>query len=278
MDSLRIIYSSIADAKEGKIPQISSKCKYYRICIFRLDRFNNQVYDQIKMARKQQAVKKEGILSATADFFRRYWTPLLAISLTAAVIWKLYRIYGVPAIARLLGINLAIPYLPENIPLIPLTMLLLVTLIFAFFLFGMEQAVLINLLIKPNRKIRAIYNDCLKLVQPVTTVLLLNLLLLTAGTLILIIPLFIIAFFLQFSVYCVILDGKKGFSALAKSADTVKSNLGFTFLHSSFLWLSIIIIHLFTRKLLYTSIAYHTFIIPFIVTYNYFLYKSLKIK
>lgn len=230
------------------------------------------------MAKKQPVQKRINILSSTFDFIGKYWTPLLIISLLGAVIWKLWRIFAVPEIAQLLGINLSIPYLPENIPLMPLTILLLITLVFAFFLFGLEQTMMIVLLDKPNRKFKLLISESKKHIMPVTTIMLLILLLLTAGLILLIVPFFILAFFIQFSVYLVVLRGKTGMGAILMSAGLVKSNFLFILTRNFFLWLIIIAVHLLTRKFIFTSIAYHTIITPFIVTYNYFLFKSLKNK
>lgn len=233
-------------------------------------------YDLNKMAKKQKVIKKISILGNTFNFINKSWTPLLTISLTGAVIWKLWRIFAVPFIAQLLGINLSVPYLPENIPLIPLTILLLLTLIFAFKLVGLIQTTFILLLNKPDLKGRAFFQKFAKEIIPVTVVMLLILLLLITGTLLLVVPLFIFAFFVQFAVYLTILENKNGVGALIKSAKLVKANFSFILLRTSFLWAIVITVHLLTRKLLFTSIAYHTIVNPFIITYYYYLYKTLK--
>lgn len=225
---------------------------------------------------KKQVKKEISILSDTFNSVGRDWTSFLAISFIAAVIWKLWRIYAVPQFAGMLGINLSTPYLPENIPQIPLTVLLLLTLIFAFMLAGIIQTAIILLLDKPGLKIGDLFRKTGEKFIPVATVMLLTQLLLITGTLLLIIPLFIFAFFVQFAVYITVLDNKTGITALLKSAVLVKNNFLFVIVRVLFIWVIAIIIHLLTRKLLFTSIAYHTIIVPFIITYHYHLYRILK--
>lgn len=225
-------------------------------------------------------VRRYGLRKLVTESFTLYkihFYPLFTLSLVAALIWKLWRLFAIPSLFNLLNIPTMELTSPTDDILVRLSVVLLLS--FFYFCLVFSLGVITELFIlerKSGIKQADMLFNVLNFTLPTVYTTILMACIMSASSLLFIFPVFIAGFYFQYSLLYVIYEKKNGLAALVGSVKLVNKNLNYIFLSSLLIWIPVITIHILTRKILFLSITYHALVLPLIVAFIFLQYKKLK--
>lgn len=236
----------------------------------------------MKTVRRKKHLSAFTLLSKSFNLYKKIWYLSFPFALLISFFWKSWRIWGVPQLSRKLDIDLQSPAFTVNNYLKETGIILLVTFLLALILAGLTQAYLALICHKHQQGIRVDFTKLLSYLShhllPLSFVIALLYFFLDVGFLILIVPGLLLGYFFQFAILSVVIENENGFDAFRKSFMMVRHNFTYLLTSSLMIWLAIYALHYLTRKMLVTSIAYQSLILPFFWVYFYLLYRELTSK